>query len=257
MFENYKQFSTMNVEEIASQMNQPMPPSLGQSVFDQPEPTNQMQNGFDFPKPKPEVRIDDFMPEAKVYVGLLDNGLKWGLPYLLKKVYNIPTEEECEHQYNLHQANYEQFKAEYEAFVALSEEQQDDVQKVFFSKAKGAYEEADRVWQMYPLIKKSVEQKGLDEGETKLLERALATWLYQNRDKVQNPMVTIMVVMASSVGSRFANLELSGAKQFRPLVVDELTIKQQVSNAYEATQKTTVESNPDSGGLLDESSTEG
>ena len=254
MFDNYKQFSTMNVEEIASQMNQPTPPTLGQSVFEQPQPTN---NGFEFPKPKPEVRIEDFYPEAKVYVGLLDNGLKWGLPVLLKKVYNIPTEEECEHAYILHQTNYEQFKLDCESFGALADTEQDELKKVILNKTKSAYEEADRVWQMYPLIKKSVEQKGLDEGETKLLERALATWLYQNRDKVQNPMITIAVVIASSVGSRFANLELTGAKQFRPLVVDEAVIKQQITTTYEATQKNSIEPHANGGGLPDESITEG
>lgn len=256
MFDNYKQFATMNVDEIANQMNQPTPTTSGEnmSVFAQPESVN----SFDFPKPKPEVKIEDFYPEAKVYVGLLDNGLKWGLPVLLKKIYNIPTEEECEHQYHLHQANYEQFKQDLETFGSVAESEQDELQKVIFDKTKLAYEEADRVWQMYPLIKKSVEQKGLDEGETKLLERALATWLYQNRDKVQNPMITIAVVVASSVGSRFANLELTGAKQFRPLVVDELGIKQQITKTYVATQeaKESIES-ANSGGLSDESIAQG
>lgn len=252
MFKGFEDFSTMNVENIAKELNAPsvvQPQSI--------EPVA-MANDLLFPKPKPEVRIEDFYPEAKVYVGLLDNGLRWGLPVLLKKIYNIPTEEECEHQFQLHQSNYTQFRADYEAFGAIAESEQDELQKAIFEKTKMAYEEADRVWTMYPLIKKSVEQKGLDQGENKLLERALATWLYQNRDKVQNPLITIAVVVASSVGSRFAELELTGAKQFRPLVVDELGIKQQISQNYaDVIEAKKAEPNPDSGRLLDESIAKG
>lgn len=255
MFEQFGNFSTMNVDEITKTMNENTNPPLANVV----EPIQNLfppSNSFDFPQPKPEVKIEDFYPEAEVYVGLLNNGVKWGLPVLLKKVYNLPTEEQCEHQFLLHKQNYERFLQSYEQFNATAESEQDELQKLVFERTKSAYEEANRVWEMYPLIKKAVEQKGLDEGENRLLKKALATWLYQNRDKVQNPLITIAVVLASSIGTKFAELELTGAKQFRPLVVDESVIKQRTEDTYEPKQDENIEViEPANGGGLPEQST--
>lgn len=255
MFNNFQDFSSLSVDDIAKQMNQPVVPKTEQILA---QPIQQQANELLFPKPKPEVKIEDFYPEAKVYVGLLDNGLKWGLPVLIKKVYNVPTEEECDHQYELHKTNYANFLKDLDSFGQLADNEKDELQIEVFEQTKIAYEKADKVWEMYPLIKKAVEQRGLDEGETKLLEKALATWLYQNRDKVQNPMVTIAVVLASSVGSRFAELELTGAKSFKPAIVDESRIKQVIKNNHDQQKSTDVEihTDTDSRGLLDEGAAE-
>lgn len=254
MFDKFQDFSSLSVDDIAKQMNQPSVPQTT-DILTQPSQASQ-PNELLFPKPKPEPKIEDFYPEAKVYVGLLDNGLKWGLPVIIKKVYNVPTEEECDYQFELHKTNYANFLKDYESFGKLAETEKDELQIEIYQETKAAYEKADKVWEMYPLIKKAVEQRGLDEGETKLLEKALATWLYQNRDKVQNPMITIAVVLASSVGSRFAELELTGAKSFKPAIVDESRIKQVVKNNHEQqnTKEQSVEIIPatDGGGLSDE-----